>query len=273
MKTIANWVVYLYPREWRHRYEPKLRALLEDVSFRWPDALDLLKEAIKMQFWTGLTLKAAVCGLAAAAIAGVVLWLSPASYESQAVVSTMPEWSVRDRPLTDWVNELKLSTMRRENLVRVMEASNLYPDLRREGRSEDALKKTADAIQILSGFGTIAGSGPVPNLAITSLSFRYPDPLIARQVTRDLVAAFIDENIRRDIARQNAGRIAAGENPQERVDGPLVVAALVSPATVGQRSGPKPATVIGLATAEGSQLGLIFAMIRRRKVPATPAAV
>jgi uncharacterized protein involved in exopolysaccharide biosynthesis len=78
-------------------------------------------------------------------------------------------------------------------------------------------------------------------------------------MTIALVTRLIDEQIRLEESAREArgdlfGKSAFWENAQ-----------LLSPASKGQRQpGPKPTFVVGLALAEGLQLGLILAFLRRR---------
>ena len=52
MKRLARMIVILYPVAWRRRYGDELNALIEDSGSGWRVVLDLLKEAVKMQFKT-----------------------------------------------------------------------------------------------------------------------------------------------------------------------------------------------------------------------------
>jgi uncharacterized protein involved in exopolysaccharide biosynthesis len=135
----------------------------------------------------------------------------------------------------------------------VIEEFNLYPDLRAKGEIEKAINKVRSNIRISNLF-------PQPALAMTNVSFRYTDPKAATGVTNTLVTHLFDEQIR----LQESTREATGD-VFERTSAFWRDTELLSPASKGQRPvGPKPTFVVGLALAEGLQLGLIIALLRRR---------
>ena len=192
-------------------------------------------------------------GVGTAAVAGLAMWLIPVQYVSQAVVSTTSKDSLEVN-LIDEINLFAQRALSRENLTRVMESRNLYPRLRAKGQADEALQTMRSGIQFKKIFAR-------PDIAQTSISFRYADPYLAKMVTRDLVSNFIDENIRQEIAELEA----AGQKPPLDWKTRRVLTELVVPADDAQRpTGPKPATALSLAAAEGTQLALILVLLRKR---------
>jgi hypothetical protein len=261
MKRLLHQLVRLYPRSWRERYESEFRSLLDAAEPKWKDILDLAKGAIDMQFRTGLVINALAFGIGAALVAGLVLRIIPSSYESHAVISMRTPSMFRGHGLaTAQILTVGERVISRENLVHVMETFHLYEEARAQGRTAEAVQKMRDSINVSSLLEQ-------PALGFVSVSFRNSDPLIARQVTQDLVSRFIDENIRTYRAEVEA-ELRAAEPPNVRIENVTMTPApleLVSPATEARHpSGPNQAVVVGTAMAEGSQLGLILALFRRR---------
>ena len=251
MRTVLHWLVRLYPRTWLDRYESEFHALLDDAEPQWVDWMDVLKEGVMMRLVTGVTLPALACGIAAAAIATVFLWLAPTVYESQAML-VMRSAYFREYPIPEQMKLLSQRTTNREFLSKVIQEFNLYPDLRAKGEEEKAINKVRSDIHISNLF-------PQPALAVTNVSFRCADPKAARSMTNALVTRLLDEQIRlQESAREARGDVFKASAFWGNGE-------LLSLVSEGQRQpGPKPTFVVGLALAEGLQLGLIIALLRRR---------
>src|SRR5258708_1637553 len=95
MRSLIRFAAWLYPPPWRQRYGAEFGALLEDVRPRWPDLLNVLKEALSMQIKEFGVIAA---GLAAAGtiIAGLVSWGIPDKYVSSAMVSVGPAVAAKE---------------------------------------------------------------------------------------------------------------------------------------------------------------------------------
>ena len=225
-----------------------------------------------MQITRGLTFQSVVIGIAAAAIAVVALKIMPEPYESQATVSIRTAYLTQ--PVADEMSALVERVLSQRNMVQVMQAFNLYPELRAKGQPEKALQKIRAGIRI----SNLPSSS---HLVLTSITFRYSDPEVTTRVNRQLVTFFIDESFRLHEAEENLRGLEATEAEQlymavwgkpyqaMRVTR-MQQAELVSPASEGRRpEGPSPALVTGVALAEGSQLGLIVALLRRRGLPSS----
>lgn len=257
MKKLLNGLVHLYPREWRERYETEFRALLDDAQPRWRDVFDIAKEGFAMQLRTGLLLTPLAFGAAAALIAVALLRIPTTPYESHAVLSVRTwEFPTRGQAAFGSLTQRVLSS---ESLGRVMETFHLYEQDRAQGQTAKALEKMRKSIRVSSLLEQ-------PALGFVSITYHDQSPVIAQQVTQDLVARFIDENVR---MRQDEAEAAvrAGVLP-ERLQNFLSTAKtieLIAPASLGRRpTGPNQSAIIGAALAEGSQLGLIIALFRRR---------
>jgi uncharacterized protein involved in exopolysaccharide biosynthesis len=251
MKNLLQWLVRLYPRPWLERYEAEFRVLLDDIDPKWSDLLDMMKEGTTMRLRTGLTATVLAFGVIAAAIAALVLSLTPRPYESHAIV-TIRSTYFRDYPVPDQMRTLAQRVTSRDFLRRVINEFNLYPNLRSSGETERVIEKVRKGIRISSQF-------PEPARAVTQVSFDYSDPQLAKSMTDALLTRLIDENIR----LQESERVTHGDTFEKAAL--WSTAELISTSSIGQRPlGPRPTFVIALALVEGSQLGLIFALLRRR---------
>jgi hypothetical protein len=271
MRKVLHWLVRLYPQAWRERYEAEFHAMLDELAPRWKDVLDVFREAVTMQITRGLTFQALAFGIATAAIGVVALKIMPVPYESQATTSMRTAYLTQ--PVAEEMKTLIDRVLSKRNMVQVMETFNLYPELRTRRQSEKALERIRGSIRI----SNLPSSS---HLVLTSITFRYSDPDVATRVNRQLVTFFIDESIRLHQAEENLRGWEAVEAEQlymavwGRPYRAMQVtrmpqAELVSAASEGRRPGmPSPALLTGVALAEGSQLGLILALLRRRELHA-----
>jgi uncharacterized protein involved in exopolysaccharide biosynthesis len=264
MKRLLSGLVHLYPREWRARYEAEFRALLDDAQPRWRDVFDIAKEGFAMQLRNGLLLTPLAFGAAAALIAAAVLRIPTPPYESRAVLSVQTR-DFRTHASAAF-GALTQSVLSPKSLEQVMETFHLYDQERAEGQTANALDKMRKSIVISSLLEQ-------PALGFVSISYHDRDPQAAQRVTQDLVSRFIDENVTVGEDKLRAA-IRAGTPPVgETLE-------LIAPASPARRpTAPNQAVVIGAALAEGSQLGLIVALFRRRsrtkqvgQVPGLPRA-
>jgi len=252
MKKLLNGLVHLYPREWRSRYEAEFRALLDDAQPRWRDVFDIAKEGFAMQLRNGLLLTPLAFGAAAALIAVALLRIPNRPYESHAVLSVQtPELRTGGPAAFGLLTQRVLSA---ESLGQVMETFHLYEKDRAKGETGKALEKMRKSVTVSSLLE--------PALGYASISYRNQDPVIAQQVTQDLVARFISENMR----QAGKARVRATKITLELRNGPETLE-LIAPASPARRptGPPSQSVVIGAALAEGSQLGLIVALFRRRR--------
>jgi uncharacterized protein involved in exopolysaccharide biosynthesis len=254
MKRILSGLVHLYPREWRARYEAEFRALLDDAQPRWKDVFDIAKEGFAMQLRNGLLLTPLAFGAAAALIAVALLRILAPPYESRAVLSVQREFRTRGPTAFGSLTARVLSP---ESLSQVMETFHLYDEDRAHGQTGKALEKMRKSIRVSSLLEP-------PDIGFISISYHYQDPQIAQRVTQDLVSRFIDENMR-VLQDEAEDAIRAGVPPNVVTLNVGRTLELIAPASPPHRpTGPNQAVVIAAALAEGSQLGLILALFRRR---------
>jgi hypothetical protein len=247
MKKLLHVLIRFYPRSWRDRYEAELSALLDQSPPQPAHAFDLLKGALTMQIRRGnIALTPLAFGLAGAALTVAALSLIPRPFESRAVVSVRTTGNLA-------ADTLIQSTLTSAELRRMVDEFHLYPG------NSDPVEKLRDSISTAPLYRGGANA--------FELKVRDSDPVLARTLTRDLVARVIDGNIRRRMAEieEEARRTGQPPAPLER-KGQTVE--LMSPATLPTMPlGPNRAVSLGILAAsfaESLQLGLIFVLLRRK---------
>jgi xanthosine utilization system XapX-like protein len=224
--------------------------LLNAAQPRWTDALDLLKEGLKMQLTSpGPIAMAILGGLLSGFLTLAVFQLKPIQWESQAILSfRIPNRSVESRPSETSPFALAPAVLSRDSLLGILEREKLYPALRSRGNLNEAIEQLQNNIRIEPLYG-LRSNG------MFTITFRDRDPFVANQVTRDLVARFMDENARA------FERFLGTGFPSALARKPDLALEFFYPAT---RPESNRYLYTALALAEGSQLGLIFALLRRR---------
>jgi hypothetical protein len=112
----------MYPNAWRRRYGSELEALIEDSNTGWRDALDILTEAIAMQFvrWPVIV---AVCAALGALTGVAASFLLPQLYVSSASVTVITPGGVT--PPEALATTLR-TAMSRQALTDVIRTEGLY---------------------------------------------------------------------------------------------------------------------------------------------------
>ncbi len=265
MKRFLHQLVRLYPPSWRENYESELRALLDAAEPRWTDAFDLIKEVLQMRLSHLGPVSLAVLGAATATLLTVAAYqLKPVQWESQAILSIRVPPTPFDPTQSHMpaVNYLTMSqrVLGKSSLLRILDRERLYPELRTKDLSDSAIERLRQNIVITPLWGLAGGGGS----GMFAVAFRDRDPYVSNQVTRDLATSFEDETVRVfDVIK--SGLVTAGI-PPELAPKPAMTLEFFYPAKHSAANWP---LVIGLALAEGSQLGLIFALLRRRAVAYT----
>jgi hypothetical protein len=243
MRRLLQWLVRLYPRSWRKQYESEFQLLIQDAGPSWTDLIDVSTGGLKMRLLRSNLAWILLFGLFGTLLAASALWAMPQRYESSATLS----FFAPDRRLAKETEAvLTERALSHEALNDVITKFGLY-----KGESnEKAIESLRQAITISSAYS--AHDGNRLGSAAVSISFRDSEPGMVPGVTRDLVARFIDENIR-------ANSVATVE--------------LVNGATEPRPlTGPSPLLWIGLAFVESIQLGWLAALLRKRSfVTAVPA--
>jgi polysaccharide biosynthesis transport protein len=139
-----------------------------------------------------------------AALASAVLW--PPTYRSEAII-LVEQAEIPDDLVAAIVGgyvERRLEGISRrilvtDNLRRIVEQYNLYPEERRHQPMAAIVERMRDDIQrkMISapGLDPHAGAGSHPMVAF-SVAFDYGNPQVAQRVTNELVTLYLNENLR-----------------------------------------------------------------------------
>ena len=140
----------------------------------------------------------------AAAVVSASLW--PPTYRSEAIIlveqAEIPEDLVST--IVDGYVERRLDGIARrilvtDNLRRIIEQYNLYPEARQRMPMTTVIEKMRDDVHriMISTQGANPNSGNLsqPTVAF-SVAFDYPNPQVAQRVTNELVTLYLNENLR-----------------------------------------------------------------------------
>ena len=192
-----------------------------------------------MRLWRSNLAWVLLFGFVGTMLAASIFWAMPKRYESSATLA----FFAADRRLAKETEAvLTQRAFSREALSQVIETFGLY----RGESTEKAMESLRQDVTISSAYSALDGNRL--GSAAVSISFRYAEPGVIPGVTRDLVARFIDENMR--------GNSAA------TVD---LVNGAIEPRPLSR---PNRDLWIGMACVESLQLGWIAAMLRKRSVVA-----
>ncbi len=173
-------LLFLYPPEWRRRYQREFEALLDEAEMKWPDYFDVLKGALAMWMQTFVRRPAwqaiALLTLIGLAIGGVASQTMRTVYISTATLQ-----GSGDSALTEPALKKSLS---RGRLTTVINELDLYGEDRKRKPLEDVVEQMRHDTRI----SHITGSGAI------SVAFAHPDPRTAQRVTSQLVASISRDN-------------------------------------------------------------------------------
>lgn len=237
MRRAIRVAMRLYPRAWRERYGREFEALLEDVGPGWRELWDVVTGALKMQMMTWTWTKtAAAFALAGAVVAGVVAVRTPNQYISTAVVKAPGVTDEREVART--LQLAQAEVLSRTSLATIVMQRNLYPEDRKRIPLEDVIQSMRNRdIQIRPLHGTDGAPWSF------YISFVYPDRTTAREVTHDLTDRIVES--------AKSGRRA-------------VTLEVLDEASLPWRpSEPNRLAIVGVGTAVGLTIGLLFLGIRR----------
>jgi uncharacterized protein involved in exopolysaccharide biosynthesis len=88
MSRLLRIIVWLYPADWRRRYQCELEALLDDLPPGWPRFLDLFREAVTMRI-QGLAALPVLCALTGTIAAAALAFQQPTLYAASATSRLM----------------------------------------------------------------------------------------------------------------------------------------------------------------------------------------
>jgi capsular polysaccharide biosynthesis protein len=194
MKRELAWAARLYPLDWRRRYGVEFEALLEQSGGGWQAFADILRGALTMQIkrWSIWKL-AAICGLAGAAIAGIVFGSQPKTYVSAGVVLVHSREAPSDTKL--WLGELLRDVLKQASLERLIVANGLFKnELQAQMPMTDLVGKMRGDISIELLSDQVKQNSPEPVHAFR-ITFSSIDPAKAQQIAGQLEQLFVDRNL------------------------------------------------------------------------------
>lgn len=210
MKRLIQFLIGLYPPEWRARYGDELRALLEDSSPKASTAFDLLKGALVMHFSSGAFPKQALLlSMTGMLIGGASSYLMPNMYQATAVMTVRPRRGSEDpvagqevkRQYEELIQEMTAMVMSRQSLAMMM--SDPHLDLYRKERQNEPLEAVEDRMRSHTQVLINAGP-PQPGKSATvfAIRFTYPDRRKAHDAVQMIVTRFIDVSTQIALARK-----------------------------------------------------------------------
>jgi polysaccharide chain length determinant protein (PEP-CTERM system associated) len=131
-------------------------------------------------------------------VAVVVAFLWPNTYVSKAIVRVVPP-QVPERFVPTNINiaidqriNMAQSILSRATLTNIIQTYGLYPSQRKRSPMEDVIEDMRKDVNVGSVFNVQRGK----SMSAFEVSFAYQNRFLAQKVCADLVARFIDENIR-----------------------------------------------------------------------------
>jgi uncharacterized protein involved in exopolysaccharide biosynthesis len=200
MKRWIALAATLYPQSWRKEYGEEFSALLDDVRPRGRVLANVVGGAIRMQITNGTNwMKLALAMAAAGAIvaAGASFAVAP-RYVSSAVISVTPQPDplrptspdfLRQRAANQFA-EMENEILSRTSLAAIVLDLDLYKKERQRIPLEDVLQQMRRNIRIEARQSADAGLAPM----VLSISFVYPDQVLAQAAVRELAAKFTRAN-------------------------------------------------------------------------------
>jgi polysaccharide chain length determinant protein (PEP-CTERM system associated) len=161
----------------------------EPNPVRWQDYWAM---AVRRRWW--LMAPLFFCGFVAFGVAR--FW--PAQYRSEALIlveqQKVPELYVTPNVVTDLQDRLQSMTQQilsRTRLQKLIEQSNLYPDLRQRMNIDEIVDKMRADIRI----ELVQAPRRQDELTAFRIYFLYGSARVAQQITNELTSLFIDENL------------------------------------------------------------------------------
>ncbi len=191
MKRWMQRATKLYPHSWRDRYGQELEALLEEIPPGWRPFLDLLRSGLSLQLRTWSGRRILVVMAIVGSLAGwIVSRATPQQYASDAVIQQIFPVSENAPAARQAVNhrlqELIQADLNPSFLARLLHQFGLYDSQRAQLPLENVIGRMRNAIRFQPlGTGGDLSTGFV-------VQFVYPDPVLARRVTQELVGNLLD---------------------------------------------------------------------------------
>jgi uncharacterized protein involved in exopolysaccharide biosynthesis len=294
MRGIAQFLIRLYPANWRERYGEEFEALVEDSPPGWLGIFDLVKGAIKMQLsvpaFPKLALMLSITGLLAGlAISFAVdpTYVSTATITLHDSTSSAPS-GVRPN-LRDYFLQMEQEILSRTSLSIIIQDPHL--DLYREERGRKPLEDVIE--QMRKDDAKFTMGAPGSNYLDFRITFAYSDPVKARDTVQALITKFVEINLVRQrvpayVKRQRSydqidrmeARIAALEkrlgippSPPEPLDefapvsGGIVMEVLDPPSLPVDPVKPNRSIFMATGFGAGLAAAVVIAVFRRRPPP------
>lgn len=174
-----QFLLFLYPPQWRRRYQQEMEALLDDTELRRSDYFDIvigasvmwMESFVRRPAWQSVALLTFI-GLITGAVASQTMrrvYISTATLQG----SGSPE--LTESLLKDAVSRKRLTT--------VINELNLYGEDRKRKPLEDVVEQMRNDTHIWRATPREKGA--------ISVAFAHSDPQIAQRVTREITANII----------------------------------------------------------------------------------
>jgi hypothetical protein len=208
MKRVAQFLMRLYPANWRARYGDEFEALIEDSSLGWRGIVDLVKGAIRMQLsvpvFPKLALMLSVAGLAAGLAVSFVVDPRFVSTGAMSLGDSLVQYAPSTvRPnLREYFAQMKTEILSRTSLSIIIQDPRLelYMSERARIPLEDVIEKMRQDIQITT-------EAPGSNYLPFRVTFTYADRARAQQTVMALMTRLEDDNLILQRARGSVERV------------------------------------------------------------------
>jgi hypothetical protein len=200
MRRVTQFLIRLYPANWRERYGEEFEALLEDSPDTFSGIFDLVKGAIKMRLsvpsFPKLALLLSITGLATGLLISFLVtprYVSTATMRlSVAEVSASSQAAHRN--LHEYLLQMQNEVLSRTSLSGIIQRPRLglYTSERARVPLEDVIEKMRkEEIQIVPEASAGAGIDYLP----FQISFAYDDPVKAQDTVHALINQFQEANL------------------------------------------------------------------------------
>jgi hypothetical protein len=191
MKAAAQFLIQLYPADWRARYGEEFQALLEDSAPSFSAVLDLMKGAMKMHLTVPSFPKLALLLSVAGMLAGWgISFLVTPSYISQATLLFAQRPGSAPADLREDIGVMQQQVLSRTSLSTVITDPRL--NLYQRERSREPLEDVIETMRNRDIQITLAGTG-----AAFTISFTASDPAKAHNTVQTLIREFLKANLAR----------------------------------------------------------------------------
>jgi hypothetical protein len=187
MRVLLHLASRLYPGAWRKRYGVEFQILLDDITPRWRDVVDVLAGGLQMHVKRAHpALTAAVFSIAGALVAGAVASTTADRFTSSGTMTVRragPSTAPETARLEDVMPRLAREAFRRDILTGIVDQHDLYRGERTRLSSEGIANRLRGDI----GIQRVSPS-------VFRVSFASSDGRQAQAVARELMRQLVDSN-------------------------------------------------------------------------------